>query len=49
MGGFFISGVFAGYFFLLTQPSKGHNGRLLKISGEFEDFFLVANFFYYKY
>ena len=49
MGGFFIPDVFAGYFFLLTEPSKGYNRRLLKISMEFEDFFLVANIFYYKY
>ena len=49
MGGFFIPDVFAGYFFLLTQPFKGYNGRLLTISMEFEDFFLVANIFYYKY
>ena len=49
MGVFVIPDVFAGYFFLLTEPSKGYNRRLLKISMEFEDFFLVANIFYYKY
>ena len=49
---FFIAGVFAGYFFIITQalPQKGKWRAHKVIKKGFEDFFLVhQNFFCFKY